>query len=65
MNGFFRSVGFTLAAVLLTGGLLYLLQYLYFSDFTRAFDVVCMLLALIIYSNLLALLYRQTQKETL
>jgi hypothetical protein len=63
MNKFFRYTTFIFMVIPLTGGLLYLVQYIYFSDFTRAFDVVGILLSLILYSNLVAKIYGQTQKK--
>jgi len=63
MNRFLRITSFILATIILTGGLLYLVQYIYFSDFSRAFDVVGILLVLIIYSNFVAKMYGHTQKR--
>lgn len=62
MKGFFRHTAFVGATLLLTGGLLYLIQFIYFSEYSRAFNVVGVLMALILYSNLLAKMYGFTQQ---
>jgi uncharacterized membrane protein SirB2 len=63
MNRFIRITLFILGTILLTGGLSYLVRYIYFSDFSRAFDVVGIFFALIIYSNFVAKMYGYTQKR--
>jgi hypothetical protein len=57
MKKFIRCVLFSIFILILSGSMLFAVQFFYLSDFSRAFNVVGILVVLILYSNLLAKSY--------
>ena len=62
MRTLFWNIVFALCSLALTGLLLYLIQYIYFSDRSYAFGIVTIFFAVIAYSNFLAKAYLYTHR---
>ncbi|MES2953574.1 MAG: hypothetical protein V4674_03350 [Patescibacteria group bacterium] len=62
MERLVRNLVFGFPVLLMTGGLLYLVQFIYYSDASRAYDVMGIIFALVIYSNMVAKMYELTEK---
>ncbi len=62
VNTLLRHLAFALPVFLMTVGLLYLVQFIYYSDASRAYDVMGIIFALVIYSNIVAKMYELTEK---
>ena len=63
MQAFFWNIIFGLLAIVLSGILILFIHFVYFSNWGRAYGIVAIFFAVIVYSNFLAQTYLHTHKH--